>query len=173
MAAVNRVKESMLSHAELLRLLHYDPETGIFTWRVRAAQRVHIGDVAGSLNRGTGYRSIALNGNRFLEHRLAWLYMTGEWPKNQVDHKNLKRDDNRWSNLRAATGSQNKGNQRKQKDHRGNHKGAYIDARGGRHFSKIIHNGVRHYLGRFDSEIEAHEAYCRKAKELHGEFARS
>src|SRR5882757_6777755 len=95
-----------LSHAELQRILHYDPETGIWTRRTgkRAGNRADH-------SRSTGYRAVCIHSKRFLAHRLAWFYMTGEWPKT-IDHKNRSRHDNRWINLRSCTQSQNLGNQK-------------------------------------------------------------
>src|SRR5690348_8900862 len=95
-----------LSQAHLKELLRYDPETGKFFWLVRARRRSRIGDEAGS-DHGQGYIEIGIEGRRYLAHRLAWFYMTGEWPPEMVDHKDLCRSNNRWANLRLATHGQN------------------------------------------------------------------
>jgi hypothetical protein len=81
-------------------LVHYDPETGVFTW-LQPTTRVDVGDVVGSVD-AYGYLCTKLRGNSIKLHRLAWLYMTGGLPKN-VDHINRNKADNRWKNLREVT----------------------------------------------------------------------
>jgi hypothetical protein len=51
-------------------------------------------------------------------HRLAWLYMTGRWPSEQIDHENLDRSDTRFKNLREATWSQNQQHKLPQKNNK-------------------------------------------------------
>lgn len=91
-----------LTHEELLRNLSYDEESGFMTWILSGPRRV-VGCRAGYLH-GSGYRKITLCGTEWFEHRLIWFWMTGSVPSSemQVDHINLKRDDNRWSNLRLV-----------------------------------------------------------------------
>lgn len=92
--------------AERLReLLHYDPETGIFTWLVQCKSNKPVGSIAGTKNHG--YMQIGIDKNRNYAHRLAWLYMTGTWPIHQIDHINRNSFDNRWANLRDVTPSVN------------------------------------------------------------------
>ncbi|RTL72360.1 MAG: HNH endonuclease [Hyphomicrobiales bacterium] len=101
--------------AELLKsVVHYEPETGVFTWIMRSGVSAGIlrwngrwpGKRAGSLN-PRGYRAISLCGFKDLEHRLAWLYVTGRMPADQIDHINGQKDDNRFANLREASNSEN------------------------------------------------------------------
>ena len=98
-----------LTQKELKKLLDYDPDTGVFTWNISIG-RVDVGDVAGHIN-GIGYRVIGLRGKRYLAHRLAWLYVTGEFPSNQIVHVNYIRDDNMFSNLRVVTHSESMKNE--------------------------------------------------------------
>src|SRR5215467_8628570 len=88
-------------------VLDYDFETGRFTWRVKRT-RVTVGDLAGCLD--AGRYKIRISGRNYWAHRLAFLWMTGEWPQGEVDHKNGNPTDNRWSNLRDATRPQNQHN---------------------------------------------------------------
>jgi Demerecviridae HNH endonuclease len=97
----------IILHERLKEILDYNPDTGVFKWRCRnnKKSRFKEGDVAGSLNR-KGYRRVTVDGREYKEHRLAWFYMTGTWPK-MVDHKNRVRSDNRWDNLRLGNPSLN------------------------------------------------------------------
>jgi hypothetical protein len=92
---------------ELLKLIHYDPLTGRFTWKIRANRggRVCPGMEAGC-GGNRGYSSILINGIRYPFHRLAWYSHSGRWPNTTIDHKNLSPLDNRTENLREATGIQ-------------------------------------------------------------------
>ena len=89
-----------LTQNRLKELLHYDPETGIFTWRV-SRRGAKSGSVAGVHD--NGYIRIKIDYELYLAHRLTFLYMEGYFPEYHVDHKNRIRDDNRWSNLRHVS----------------------------------------------------------------------
>lgn len=102
------VKSIQLTANRLRELLHYEPATGWFTWRVNTAVS-KPGERAGNLH-GFGYRQIGLDYKKYLEHILAFLYMTDAWPDGDVDHKNGLKDDNRWDNLIVATKSENNHN---------------------------------------------------------------
>lgn len=97
------MKTRELTHARLLEKLHYDPETGRFTRRPPNHKR-RIGRFDKN-----GYVTIAVDRVKHQAHRLAWLYMTGQHPGEDlhVDHINRIRDDNRWANLREATPIEN------------------------------------------------------------------
>ena len=92
----------MITQRRLKKLLHYDPESGEFIWRVDRRGNVHAGSVAGYLH-PYGYIHIGVNGKYYKAHRLAWLYIHGKWPKEEIDHINHIRDDNRIVNLREAS----------------------------------------------------------------------
>lgn len=147
--------------AERLReRLDYDPATGVFRWRAS-------GSLAGTPQRG--YRIIKVDGVRVMAHRLAWLYVHGKWPPEQIDHANLERDDNRIANLRQATNQLNSANRRARKQ--SGLKGAFRDR--GRWRSMIKVDGRIRHLGQFDSPESAHAAYLSAAQEAFGEFARA
>jgi hypothetical protein len=103
-------KKPALSKEELQNWLSYDSETGIFIWR-RSAGRVKRGDVAGCVGKD-GYICIGLKGRVYTAGRLAYLWMTGEWP-DEIDHLNGHRTDNRWLNLRNVTAALNHRNYKK------------------------------------------------------------
>lgn len=159
-----------LTHARVREVLDYDPQTGIFRWKVNMRPRGKAGAVAGS-NHGNGYREIAINQNRHLAHRLAWFWMTGEWPNGQVDHIDLDRSNNAWGNLREATHAQNVYNSGPRSYNSHGAKGVTRRSYGKWH-ARIMHNRKLHILGNFDTKEEAANAYNEAAKRLHGEFAR-
>lgn len=156
--------------AERLReLLHYDPETGTFTRRVTTSSRAIAGDVAGTGN-DRGYTRLKVNNRSYRAHRLAWLYMTGEWPELQIDHVNGDRADNRWANLREAAPHQNRANSKPTIRNKCGIKG--VRWHYGKWSVEITAKGIRHYIGRFNKLSEAAEAYAAAADRYHGEFAR-
>jgi hypothetical protein len=155
--------------AERLRdLLHYDPTTGAFTWRIDRNQHVKAGDVAGC-PRPDGRWIIQINGRRHYRSRLAWLLTHGHWPHGEVDHDNLDKGDDRLVNLRDASRPQNMANRRAWG--RSGAKGVY--KRGDRFQAQICVNGRVVTLGTFPTAIEAHAAYVRAAVAAFGEFARA
>ena len=90
-------KQLLISAEELKQVLRYDPDLGLFTWIKSTSKRINIGDVAGS--DANGSTLIVINKKKYQANRLAWLYMTGEWPAFDVKYKNGMKDDIRWSNL--------------------------------------------------------------------------
>jgi hypothetical protein len=133
----------MITRPLLKQLLHYDPSTGLFTWRVSKPPRAKAGALAGYDN-GSGYIKISIGGKRYYAHRLAFLWMTGEAP-DEIDHINQCRTDNRWANLRAAEHRANSANVRGRSG---------VRQRYGRWYARF---GKAH-LGVFGTEPEAREA---------------
>lgn len=159
--------------------LDYDPETGVFTWRVkevrckqdRGFNTTKAGRRAGTTDPSRGYRFITIRPIHYYEHRLAWAYVCGEWP-DLVDHINGDCGDNRIANLRAASVSQNGFNRGAARTNKVGLKGVSQCPMTGRWLAKICSYGDRRFLGRYDSPAEAHQAYASAAAKLHGEFAR-
>jgi hypothetical protein len=90
-----------LTQDRLKEVLHYDPETGVFTWKTHIATKVLVGDIAGTVDH-TGQRRIGIDRKGYTASRLAYLYMTGEHPSRYVMHTNGIRADDRWENLKLS-----------------------------------------------------------------------
>lgn len=160
-----------MNHARLLQLLHYDPDTGIFRWIVKPAQRVKIGDIAGSVDAG-GYIVIEITGKNYKAHRLAWFYMTGEWPSCDVDHRDGVPSNNTWTNLREAAGSVNHVNTAIYKSNTSGVKGVSWHKVSGKWVASIGHNKRSIHLGCFDNMDDAIRARYEAEKLYHGEHSR-
>lgn len=164
---MSKVK-STLTAERLRELLHYDPETGVFTRLVATVRgaRFAAGTVAGSVH-SQGYRTICIDGRSNKCHRLAWLYMTGEWPADMVDHANGIKSDNRWANLRSADRALNMQNLRKaQTNSRSGLLGVCIE-RKGKFRAEIRFDGKRLHLGTHETAEAAHAAYLEAKREFH------
>lgn len=152
--------------AERLReVLHYEPSTGVFTWRVKPNRRIVIGAVAGSKT-AAGRIQISVDGTDYLAHRLAWLYQTGTWPTDEIDHWDTHPLNNRFANLRDATRQVNQENLRRARID--SHTGLLgVTAIGERFVARIKVNKKSIHLGRFDTAEAAHLAYVAAKRERH------
>jgi HNH endonuclease/AP2 domain len=162
----------MLTQQELKSVLHYDEETGLWTWLQSTSFRVRVGAAAG-YRRSDGYLCIRLNTKLYLAHRLAWLYVRGHWPTANIDHVDGDKSNTRFGNLRSATQAQNTYNQRLKAKNTSGFKGAHWDISRNKWVAYITANRKRKHLGYFATAEDAHQAYCAAAKSLHGEFART
>lgn len=153
----------------LKELLNYNPDTGVFTW-ANDSKRVKTGTKAGTIT-NQGYVRIKILDKVYMAHRLAWLYVYGVMPSEQIDHINHDKADNRIENLREATNQQNQFNKPKSKYSKSNYKGISFHKRSNKWLAQININKVNTYLGIFDTEEEAALAYQNKSKEIHKEFA--
>lgn len=156
-----------LSADRLREVLHYCPDTGVFTWATKTNKRIVVGAEAGTLT-NHGYVALKIDGERFLAHRLAFFYVTGEWPSEEIDHINGTRTDNRWANLRPCTSAENRQNQRRA--HPGSSSGflgVSWNARLEKWVAQIAIQGKRKYLGLFATEDEAQAAYVQAKREVH------
>lgn len=146
-------------------LLSYEPETGQMFWR-------KTGKLAGFQHKD-GYWRVKVKDKSYLAHRLAWIIVTGEWPRADIDHINLVRSDNRWANLREATRSQKRANTKAQRRSATGLKGVTWHTQNKRWLAQIMVNRKRKCLGLYDTPEQAHAAYALAAKEHFGEFARA
>lgn len=142
----------MITKDELAALLSYDPKTGCFTWIVDKG-RAKAGSVAGHISKSFGYRLIKIGQHKWQAHRLAFVFMEGALPPNQVDHINQNRADNRWANLRHATHKQNHENRTTHEM-----RGIRFETDRGKWLARIKSYGVCKNLGRFTSLHDAIKA---------------
>lgn len=148
----------------LFEYLRYNETKGEFTWIKRPNKNIHLHTRAGTKN-SAGYRVISLFGKRYLEHRLAWFFVHGEMPKHEIDHINQIRDDNRISNLRQVTRSENQRNKTR-KDSRVDEVGIWWCRRRKRYIAEITLNGKKVYQKSFKDIDEAIQQRKAKALEL-------
>lgn len=166
------MQNNNLTQEHLKSILEYDPDTGNFTWKVNRGSNKVLGLIAGNLNK-SGYVYIMIDNKDYRAHRLAWLYMTGEWPVDQIDHINMIKNDNRWENLREATNSENNMNRIIQKNNTSNYRGVYFRKDCGLWAAYIAINKKRIHLGIFSSAHIAHLAHQVAEINLFGEFSRA
>lgn len=164
----------MITQEYLKSRLTYNSATGEFRWLRRTDTRKDVkswnGRYAGKLISNLdkrGYNSIIIDRVRYKAHRLAWLYETGSMPSEWIDHRDGNPTNNSFANLREATRVQNARNRKRS---RSGLKGAY--RHGSKWRSAMTHEGRTIYMGTFETEADAHAAYCAKALELQGDFAR-
>ena len=155
----------MLTQTRLKEVLDYNPETGIFTRRLKQSG-VSQGKASGSLT-SEGYMVTSIDTKLYKCHRLVWLYMTGSWPIGQIDHKNGNRSDNRFENLRDVAKQQNTENQRKAQ-RRNKSTGVLGTWKNGNGFAaRISHGHTKIHLGTFATLEEASAAYVAAKRVLH------
>lgn len=160
---------SALTAQRLRELLEYDPTTGVFRWRNDAGcgGRIPAGAAAGGVNKVHGYANIHMDGTLYRAHRLAWLYMTGEWTKHEIDHINRQRADNRWSNLREATTAQNLQNKNRYSSNTSGFPGVHWRPTVGKWQARIGIGGKRISLGHYATAEDAASAYQQAKPRFH------
>jgi hypothetical protein len=161
---------SGMDQAYIRSQLSYDPETGKFVW-IAKRRGVQTGAEAGRIN-SHGYHEIGLMGRLWGAHRLAFLWMDGALPEGYVDHISGNRSDNRWSNLRECTQSQNMANVGLQADNTSGVSGVTWDKSRNMWRAQIRLNGKKKNLGRFADITEAAAVVKAAAVEQWGEFSR-
>ena len=167
-----------ISVAEIRRVLSYDPETGVLTWKPRPAvdrfaktwNTRFAGKPAGTVGQN-GYIFIWLGGRNLLAHRVAYVLMKGRWPEHEIDHENRHRADNRWDNLRDATISQNNANKESPANTVSGYRGVRWHKASRKWHARITVNRKEHSLGYYDVKEDAARAYNEGALRLRGQFA--
>ena len=160
----------MLTHADLLKVLSYDPDTGQFTWETPTARCIKPGMRAG-YETGKGYVSLRLFGRDYRAHNLAWFYVTGEWPVEELDHINGKPGDNRIANLRQCRRKDNCRNITTPSHNTSGATGVSWNKRLEKWCAYIATDGVLKHLGCFSDKDLAIEVRRDAALRMHGEFA--
>jgi hypothetical protein len=153
-----------ITAARLRELLHYDPETGVFT-SLTNRRRMRAGAIVGRVSNVWGHLSVMLDRKHYLLHRLAFLYMTGKWPEHVVDHINGDSADNRWVNLRDVPQSLNAQNQRgPMTTNRSGYLGVAVEK--GRYLANIQTGSLR-IRKSFQTPEEAHAYYLELKRQVH------
>lgn len=160
-------QDDPLTQERLCEMLDYDPETGVFTWLKSPGKRRRVGNTAGGTSHSRGYRLIALDGRRYLAHRLAWLYVYGHWPSDELDHIDRDTDNNRISNLRECNRYENSQNIVRDVGATSKYPGVSWDKARRKWAVKLRVNGRRLMVGRYDSEVEAAAAYFQAKLQFH------
>jgi hypothetical protein len=171
MTEANRSNEALITQEYLKSILHYDTESGYFTWKIRKSGVIGgIGAIAGSLDKSTGYNRLSINRILYLAHRLAWLYMTGNWPEFIIDHiEGINVPNfNKWSNLRHITQKDNTHSKIENNGIATNNTTGYsgVDLHKGSYRARITVDGKQIHLGYFTTPEEGSESY-KTAKLIH------
>ena len=146
----------MLTQEQLKDILFYCPISGKFTWIKKSKYaNKNVSDTAGHTHKKTGYVSITINKKFNAAHRLAWLYMTGAYPENCIDHINGVKNDNSFKNLRDVDHATNHRNRKRCKNNTSGVSGVFIDKPTGLWEVKFTYNKVSHYFGRYKTVDEA------------------
>lgn len=157
----------MLTQNRLKELLSYNQDTGIFTRLVMNNHRFPIGSIAGQ-NHHSGYVYLEVDKKVYSSHRLAWLYVYGEFPKNVIDHINGNKSDNRICNLRDVTRSVNLQNLVKPyKVNSSGFIGVSFHKSAKKWIAQISAKGRKIHLGCYQTPEEAHKVYVDTKRKLH------
>jgi hypothetical protein len=154
---------------DMKKYLSYSPETGLFHWILASSDKTKIGDIAGCL-RDDGYIKIKIFGKNYLAHRLAWLFTHGEWPKEEIDHINRVRNDNRIENLRSILKRQQQQNMKLREKSTSGFVGV-SQRKNGKWRAHITIMGKFISLGVFDTPEAASNAYLEAKAKHHELFA--
>ncbi|MDD2263112.1 MAG: HNH endonuclease signature motif containing protein [Candidatus ainarchaeum sp.] len=145
----------MITQKELKKILFYNPKTGIFKWKISPVGRIKINDIAGSKHKKLKNIDICIKGIKYKAHRLAWLYMYGKFPQNQIDHINHVQFDNRIKNLRDVSDAENKRNKKMQSNNTSGVVGVCFNKQNKKWRSRIYLNGKQIHLGEFNDIKDA------------------
>lgn len=165
------MKAVTLTVDRLRGLLHYDPETGVFTSKVRRGSRCPIGREVGSVT-SCGYVALCIDHRKYYAHRLAWAYLNGYWPAGDIDHIDGNRQNNRISNLRPATRRENLQSSMPGRSICGFKGVSAVKGERARFRARIYVDSVEISLGCFGTAHEAAKAYDASALVYFGKFAK-
>ena len=160
----------MITQSELQEVLNYNPDTGIFTWKIKTCKKICVGKIAGHIA-SNGYINLSIKKKSYLAHRLAWLYVNGNFTKHTIDHINGNKKDNRIVNLREATKSENSWNRKMQIDNTSGIKGVYWFSERNKWVARISVNKQNIFLGTFINLKLAENAVIEARNKYHGEFS--
>ena len=150
---------------------HFEYRDGHLFWVKPTARGVKIDQQFGCYD-NYGYRVGSLKGKRYYEHRLIWLYHYGEWPKDQIDHINGDRSDNRIENLRECAHQQNSFNRKSDRGSTSKYKGVHWSKQHKKWVAGYRYKRKRYYVGYYDTELEAAKAYDLTTASIHKNFQR-
>jgi hypothetical protein len=161
-----RLKKTPISVDVVRKIYSYDPGTGELV-------KIKTGKPVGGASEKHLYKSVTINGDYYLLHRVAWALMTGKWPEREIDHRDRNLRNNTWANLREATPQQNKMNAVAQRNNKSGFKGVtYYEGRPKPWRARIGIDNRLYWLGSFSTAEEAYAAYMAEAVRRYGEFAR-
>lgn len=160
----------MLTLGQISSYLDCDLHSGEIRWKVTRG-KANKGTLAGNVDLQTGYLRIGIEGTLYYAHRLVWLFAHGRWPKEEIDHINRQRVDNRLVNLREATRGENQRNMGLIKSNRSGYRGVYWAAKSGKWGATIKIKRRSMHLGLFDLKEDAYAARLTKEAEIFGQFA--
>lgn len=165
-------KKSLPAVIRLRELFSYNSDTGVLTWAMKPSAKspIVLGEEAGCLTR-FGYRIVSFDGVQVQTHRVVWAFEHGAWPDCQIDHLNGRRDDNRISNLRLATPSENSRNRGMRSDNTSGIAGVDWCKRRNKWRAKLKIGGVTKTLGVFSSLALAKAARVAAEAQHYGAFA--
>jgi hypothetical protein len=148
----------------LKEALSYDPASGEFTWLKGGFGKAKQGEVAGRML-NSGYWQLFFRGKAHSAHRVAFLFVTGDWPSRNVDHIDGNRSNNAWANLRECSTAENHQNRKIPVTNTSGYMGVFLDS--GRWRARIRAGGKRISLGFFESRELASQAYLEAKSKLH------
>ena len=158
----------ILTQEKLRTLLHYDPDTGVLTWRAKPSRGIKVGRQAGTPT-SEGYLALQIDKKKMYAHRAIWMYVHGVWPSEEIDHINHVRNDNKLCNLRLANRLENSHNTRKHAKSLSGHKGVAWHSRNKKWQVQMRFCGKSYYVGQFSNLQDAVQARLQAETKLYAD----